>query len=253
MFYEKMLPYQFREAIAENRPLAIPIGVLEDHSEHLGSATDAHVVRKILERVEHDYPELILFPTFYFGCASFAVADPEVFQGTLDFDARTVSAMAEELFHNLLLAGFRNIHGFVFHQSENFQQGMPTDLAFRLAARRAIFSFLEQKHGRGWWGEKEMSGYYTGSNPFAWIQIHAIQDKETEENCPVDHAGMVETSLMKALCPDEADMNHYTAEHWYSRNAVESTAEFGEKIALQYTRNAIRILDLSKKRGCHEN
>ena len=39
----------------------------------------------------------------------------------------------------LLRGGFRNIHGVIHHQTENFAQGMPTDLAFRLAARNAIF------------------------------------------------------------------------------------------------------------------
>ncbi len=38
----------------------------------------------------------------------------------------------------LLETGFRNIHGFVRHQSENFYQGMPGDLSFRSAGNANI-------------------------------------------------------------------------------------------------------------------
>jgi hypothetical protein len=46
----------------------------------------------------------------------------------------------------------------IHHQTENFAQGMPTDLTFRLAARNAIFRHLEAARGSGWWGKGEMAG-----------------------------------------------------------------------------------------------
>jgi creatinine amidohydrolase len=36
---------------------------------------------------------------------------------------------------------------------------MPTDLAFKFAARQAIFAFLEKKRGEGWWGSDKMADY----------------------------------------------------------------------------------------------
>ena len=57
------------------------------------------------------------------------------------------------MFQGLLRIGFRNIHVVVHHQTENFAAGMPTDLAFKFAARQAIFAFLEKERGEGWWGE----------------------------------------------------------------------------------------------------
>ena len=45
-------------------------------------------------------------------------------------------------------------------ETENFAAGMPTDLAFKFAARQAIFSFLEKERGEGWWGADKMADYY---------------------------------------------------------------------------------------------
>ena len=52
-----------------------------------------------------------------------------------------------EYFATLLRIGFRNVHAFIHHQSENFGAGMPTDLAFKLAARQATFEFLDAAIG----------------------------------------------------------------------------------------------------------
>ena len=60
--------------------------------------------------------------------------------------------MSEQIFTGLLRIGFRNIHGIVHHQTENFSSGMPTDLAFKIGARQAILNFkniLKVRHGGG--------------------------------------------------------------------------------------------------------
>ena len=90
---------------------------------------------------------------------------------------------AREFFTGLLRVGFRNIHAFIHHQSENFAAGMPTDLAFRFGARQAIFAFLEKTRGEGWWGDAKMADYYArqaeGGDPFNWIKIHPLMTAET--------------------------------------------------------------------------
>ncbi len=55
-----------------------------------------------------------------------------------------LTPFAEALFTSLLRVGFRNIHFFIHHQSENFAVGMPTDLSFKFAARQVIFKYLEE-------------------------------------------------------------------------------------------------------------
>jgi hypothetical protein len=53
---------------------------------------------------------------------------------------------------------------------------MPTDLAFKFAARRAIFALLEKERGEGWWVNEKMADYYAqhsaGGDPFHWIKAH---------------------------------------------------------------------------------
>ncbi len=130
--------------------------------------------------------------------------------------------------------GFRNIHGFIHHQTENFTPGMPTDLAFRFGARQAIFRFLEKERGEGWWGDEKMVDYYAkqaaGADPFNWIKIHPLMSPDIIAQYPFDHAGAGETSLMLALCPqavDAARIGDNTA--WYTRTAADASAELGAK------------------------
>jgi creatinine amidohydrolase len=231
MRYELMLPHQVRKAIQEDWPVVLPLGVLEYHGEHLGLGMDTLVVIKVLERIEKE-TNLVLLPAFYYGSASYAVEPPEE-KGTLHVDSSHLLPFARDLFTSLLRVGFRNIHFFIWHQSENFTAGMPTDLAFKLAARQAIFAFLERERGEGWWGKGEMSDYYAnqakGKDPFSWIQGHPLMNAEMFREFPADHAGLGETSLTMALWPEAVDMSRQTSGAWYTRPAAEATAKLGEK------------------------
>ena len=76
MRYELMLPSQIRQAIKENWPVVLPLGVLEYHGEHMGVGMDTLAVIKTLELVEPEM-NLVILPPFYYGAASYAVAPPE--------------------------------------------------------------------------------------------------------------------------------------------------------------------------------
>lgn len=177
MDFARLRPHQLQEAIAANTPVVLPIGVMEYHGAHLPAGVDLLAVTGVLERLGD---AIVTLPPFAYGAASHAVAGPEG-TGTLHLDASALLPMIEALFAALLKAGFRNIHGVIHHQSENFAQGMPTDLAFRLGARNAIFRHLEAERGAGWWGRREMVDYYerhaVAEDPFNWIRIHPLFTK----------------------------------------------------------------------------
>ena len=118
MHFELMLPYQIKEAITKNIPAVLPIGVMEYHGEHMAVGMDKLAVTKSLERLEKKM-EVIILPSFSYGAASYAVAEPEE-NGTLHVDASILAPLAEQIFYGLLRVGFRNIHGVVHHQTENF-------------------------------------------------------------------------------------------------------------------------------------
>jgi creatinine amidohydrolase/Fe(II)-dependent formamide hydrolase-like protein len=231
MRYELMLPHQIRTAIDGRWPIVLPLGVLEYHGEHMAVGMDTLAVVKSLELLEREM-DLVILPTFYYGAASYAVEPPER-NGTLHIDAEKLLGVAQDLFAGLLRIGFRNMYVIVHHQTENFAAGMPTDLAFKFAARQAIFAFLEKQRGEGWWGRADMSEYYadheSGRDPFNWIKVHPLMSKETTRAYPFDHAGRGETSLMMAMCPEAVDLARVSAEKWYTRSAQESSVAFGER------------------------
>src|SRR6185369_13053333 len=141
MRYELMLPHQIRAAIAGSWPVVLPLGVLEYHGEHMAVGMDTLAVIRMLELVENEI-DLVILPPCYYGAASYAVAPPEG-NGSVQVDGNQLAPFAEALFTGLLRVGFRNIHAIIHHQTENFAAGMPTDLAFRFAARQATCRFIE--------------------------------------------------------------------------------------------------------------
>lgn len=227
MQFDRMRPHQIAEAIAAHTPVVLPIGVMEYHGGHLPAGVDLLIVTETLKRLGD---RVITLPPFAYGAASHAVAGPGA--GTLHLPPASFLPLAEALFAALLNTGFRNLHGVIHHQTENFAQGMPTDLSFRLAARNAIFAHLEGERGPGWWGDRAMQDYYArnaaGEDPFNWIRIHPLFPKGAD--FPFDHAGVGETALMLALAPDTVDMSWAgDGNHWYTETAPQATAALGEK------------------------
>lgn len=243
MRFDRMRPGELTEAAERGVPFVLPIGVMEYHGRHLPSGVDTIVVTETLERLGD---EIVVLPPFAYGAASYAVARPQD-GGTLHVDAAAILPFAEALFSSLLSAGYRNIHGIIHHQTENFQQGMPTDLVFRLAARNAIFRHIEAERGPGWWGAGEMADYYDqhaeGTDPFAWIRVHPLFPKGAD--FPFDHAGEGETSLMLALAPETVALGAATDDgHWFTDTAPNASVEDGERgvgIALAHLRQVLGL------------
>ena len=250
MRFEHLLPHQVRAAIAANTPVVLAIGVQEYHGEHLPLGVDLLAVTRCLDRIEASDPAaLIILPPFGYGAASYAVAGPQ--SGTLQVDAAIFLPFATALFAGLLGTGFRNIHGIVHHQSENFLQGMPTDLAFRLAARQAVFAHLETTRGQGWWGKGDMADYYAGhaagDNPFNWISIHPLMPPQTARHIPFDHAGEGETALMLALAPDLVAPDRMADNTtWFTKSAPNATRAQGEAAVAIILSHLRHILGLSQ-------
>ena len=243
MEFARLRPHQLQAAIAANTPVVLPIGVMEYHGQHLPAGVDLLAVTEVLDRLGD---EIITLPPFAYGAASHAVAGPEG-TGTLHIDAGGILPLAEGLFGALLKAGFRNIRGVIHHQTEGFDQGMPTDLAFRLAGSNAIMRLMEATRGPGWWGDRGMQDYYArqaeGADPFNWIRIHPLFPKGAD--FPFDHAGRGETALMQALAPDAVDMSRaLEGGHWYTEDANKAWPEMGEagvQIALDHLRQVLGL------------
>lgn len=243
MRYDRMRPHQVQAAIAAGTPVVLPLGVMEHHGGHLPAGVDMIAVTEILDRLGD---QIVILPPFAYGAASHAVAGPE-HGTTLHVDAAVLTPFFEALCTALLRAGFRNIHAVIHHQSENLAQGMPTDLAFRLAARNAIFRFLEAERGPGWWGRRDMADYYAqqtqGADPFNWIRLHPLFPKN--DLFPFDHAGEGETALMLALAPETVAMDRAgEGDPWWAETAPRATKDRGEAgvhLALSHLRRVLGL------------
>ncbi len=240
MRYELMFPEQIRKAIDGNWPVVLSLGVLEYHAEHCCVGVDTLLVARAVEELEKEI-NMVILPPFYYGAASFAVDTPER-KGTIHVKSEVLNLFGRELFSSLLRIGFRNVYGIYYHQSENYIQGMPTDLSFKLAARQAIFEFLEREHGEGWWGREDSADYYEkhhgkGENPFNWIQIHPLK----HPSCQGDHAGLTETSLMMAFCPEGVDMAK-ERKLWYAKSADGANVEYGMQVKADVMRELRKTL-----------
>jgi creatinine amidohydrolase len=246
--YEMMLPHHIRTAIDGDWPVVLPVGPLEYHGQHMSVGMDTLCVVRTAERLEQEM-EMVLMPTFWWAPASYAVEPPEL-KGSFQVEAEHLIPVAKDMFRSMLRIGFRNIHFFIHHQSENFFQGMPTDLAFRTGARLAIFEFLERERGEGWWGSNEMADYYAdherGANPFNWISGHPLMDEEIIRQYAFDHAGVGETSLMMELAPESVDMDYLDTSKWYLESAREANREYGAKGASMVLERMRRILTESR-------
>jgi creatinine amidohydrolase len=248
MKYEMMFPDQIREAIKENWPVVLPVGVLEYHSEHCVVGVDTLLVIRAVELLEKEM-KLIHLPPFHYGAASYAV-EPPAGNGSVHVDSQVIHPFARELFKSLLAIGFKNIHLFIHHQSENFSVGMPTDLAFRFAARQVIFEYIDKEKGAGWWGDNSMKDYYAqhdaGTDPFSWIQIHPFMDTETQKKYPIDHANLQETSLMMAFCPEGVDMKILSQKKWYCEQANQANLDYGNAAKEMILASMRKILNPTK-------
>ena len=245
MRYELMLPHQIRHAIEKRWPVILPLGVLEYHGEHLAVGMDMLAVTSIFDILDKEM-ELVVLPPFPYGASSYAVAGPEG-KGSIQIESERLVAFAQDLFRSLLRIGFRNIHFFIHHQTENFAAGMPTDLAFKLAARQAVFAFLETSRGEGWWGDSTMADYYAqqevGDDPFNWIKGHPLMTPAIIRQFPFDHAGRGETSLMMALAPHAVDMSRLDKTQWYAtsaRDASEALGQKGRDLILEHVRGVLQ-------------
>ncbi len=119
--------------------------------------------------------ELVVFSPFLLWSRNLRCRTPEN-NGTIHVPGQTLYFLVKDIFRGMLRVGLKNIHVFIHHQSENFLAGMPTDLAFRIGAKEALFEYLEKQRGEGWWGNEQMKDSYkmqgVGPDPFRWIKVH---------------------------------------------------------------------------------
>ncbi|TIR44436.1 MAG: creatininase family protein, partial [Mesorhizobium sp.] len=89
------------------------------------------------------------------------------------------------------------------------------------------------------------AGHAQGENVFNWVQVHPLMPATMTGKYPFDHAGIGETSLMQALCPEAVDAGHFADNTgWYTKGASDASAELGRKgvaMILEHLRAILRV------------
>jgi len=224
MKLENAWPEYLEEAKKNRIPVFIPVGTMEYHSAHMPLGTDTQVAYHFLERLEQKH-DIIIAPPVWYGCSSYAVKGPE--GNSIDMDGMVLNSFMYNIYLSMLRSGFRRIYTVLAHQTEDFN---PTETACLDASRRAIFKYLEEERGMGWWGGNEAHQRYdaedTANNPWNWIRVCPLYPPRDPDE---DHAGVQETSILWALRPDLIHEDKIgTSDDWFAQSAVNATPEAGE-------------------------
>lgn len=244
MILDHSFPRETELVKNKNIPLVIPAGTVEYHGPHCSFGCDTLVaeglVKKLMEK-----KELMLAPAISYSPSSYAVGDSK--SGTVHVEERAFENYVFYVFMSLLRAGFRNIYVVIHHQFEQ-ESEMPMTLCYRLAAKRATMTYLQETLGEGWWGSDSYSSYYEElegeNNPFNWIKVIPTMSADVQNATGYDHAGKYECSILMSLYPDSVDLSRISDKpHWFTESAREASSELGAemvKLSLEYLNEAIK-------------
>ena len=231
-----LLDHVFPREIAhvqENRiPLVFVGGTVEYHGPHCSYGCDTLIAEGLLRRLS-EKKEILIAPTVSYSPASYAVGDKT--SGTVHIPEPAFEAYVYHIFRSLLYAGHRNIYVLIHHQFEQ-ENEMPMTLSYRMAAKRATMTYLEETLGEGWWGSESYADYYeslgNADDPFSWIKVVPTMSTAVQNATGYDHAGKYESSLLMALYPDCVALDRIDDKHhWFTESAREANAQLGEKMA----------------------
>jgi creatinine amidohydrolase len=181
---EEMTWPEVRDAVARGAGVILPVGATEQHGHHLPLATDAILPTELGLAVAEPL-DLLVAPAIQYGYRSRPLSGGgEGFPGTVSLRARTLMALVEDVLSQLMRHGFRRIVVLNWHyENQNFVYE-----AAWLAKER----------------DRADSRVMVCELPFSDLS-QATMELLFPEGFPgwdVEHASIMETSLMQHLRPD---------------------------------------------------
>jgi creatinine amidohydrolase len=178
------LPWpEVRDAAARSRTVILPIGAIEQHGPNLPIDTDAYLATTLSLAGAHDRTALVA-PVLAYGCRSRPQSGGgELYPGTLSLQGTTFIHLVSEVLGGLLRHGFRNLLVFSWHM-EN--RGFVYE-----AASAATSGYTDVK-------------VVVMEEPFDALSKSAMTTLFPDgfPGWPLEHAGVLETSLMLFLRPE---------------------------------------------------
>ncbi len=210
MLMETMTWEEVRDAAAEGRPAVISIGSTEQHGPHLPLSTDCLIPVGIALAAAQRVP-LVVAPPIRFGARSRALSGGgETFPGTLSIRGNTLVETLKDVLVALRRSGFERLCVQNWHYENAGFLWEACDLAVELAPDVRILLIEEPWPA---FSEAELAELFPGGFP-GW---------------DVEHASIMETSLMLALHPDLVHTDRIVddeAERHPSWDVVPAPSEF---------------------------
>jgi creatinine amidohydrolase len=176
---------EVRDAAARDAGVIVPVGATEQHGPHLPLSTDALLATELARAVSGPL-DLYVAPPLSYGYRSRPLSGGgPSFPGTVSLSARTLMALLEDVLAGLLQSGFRRLAVLSWHfENANFVYEAAWLAHERCGAPDARIMVVEA--------------------PFAELSDAAMQALFGDEfpGWDVEHAAVLETSLMLHLRPD---------------------------------------------------
>lgn len=173
---------EIRAAIEADLTVIVPVGAIEQHGPHLPIDTDAYLAAT-LAAAGAEGRRAVVAPVIAFGCRSRPQSGGgELFPGTLSLAGSTFIDLVRDVLDGLLRHGFRKVLVFSWHM-EN--QGFVYEAASQAASSQPHAKLVVMEEPFDSLSDETMARLFPDGFP-GW---------------PLEHAGILETSLMHYLRP----------------------------------------------------
>ena len=182
---------EYKERIAAGATIFLPLGATEQHGPHMAMNVDVILPTGVCERVAREVGGLVA-PTVPYGYKSQPRSGGgESFPGTTSLDANTFSLVVRDIIRGLGHDGVRRVVLVVGHFENAWPAVEGLDLGLRELRRDGISDMQAMRLEYWDFVKREtLEGLFPGGFP----------------GTELEHASLLETSLMLLLRPDLVDM-----------------------------------------------
>lgn len=191
VFIERMKWTEYAARIKDGPVIFLPVGALEQHGPHLPMNCDEIIPREISEAVAHKVNGLVAPSLFYGYKSQPRTGGGNHFPGTTSLSAEAVITTVRDVIEEFGRHGMRRIVVMDGHSENTMFITEGIDLALRELRRDGVPDMRILR-----------IGYYEFTSPETERQVWP----DGFPSWPLEHAGVMETSVMLHLHPDLVDL-----------------------------------------------
>lgn len=173
---EDMTVNQARQYLKTKRSIIVPLGVIEQHGDHLPLKTDALIAKGVAKRIGQK-TGILVAPVIYQSFSGGGLP------GTINISPATMSLVVSDTLLSLASQGFRNFYLFLCHGGSENARALDNALKLLLrlnpAFEKALIALLPiwkfQKFSAGWAKALKEGDWHAG-----WLETSFVMALEPE-------------------------------------------------------------------------